>query len=62
MLNNNSDFNGGVGDEVETVKNSMINLLNVVVEQDDNPNDNTSNQNNNNNNNPNLVSQSQGRA
>ena len=32
-LNLNSEF----GDELETVKNSMINLLNVVLEQDENP-------------------------
>lgn len=38
----NKSYAANEGDEVETVKNSMINLLNVVVEQDDNPNDNTS--------------------
>lgn len=32
-LNQNSEF----GDELETVKNSMINLLNVVLEQEENP-------------------------
>lgn len=42
---NKSYQNNGEGDEIETVKNSMINLLNVVVEQEDNPNDNTSHQN-----------------
>ena len=30
--NNNADNNSEMGDDVETVKNSMINLLNVVLE------------------------------